>query len=197
MTLVPQITLRKWFLFGGLALVFGLAWWGYNVIEGKELRQMEVKIALLFTQFKSYSSPRSMVPVRFVGPTGNEMSLKDLRGGYVVMNLWATWCRPCIEELPALQRLQSVMRPRGVEVIGVSVDLRQDLEKIEGFLQQHGIGDVARYHDIFGEVQGALGIKALPMTYILDKRGRILYEIGGKADWTDPRIIAFLEKVAR
>ncbi len=125
------------------------------------------------------------------------MALADLHGRVVVLNLWATWCRPCIEELPSLQRLDLMMRSKGVAVVAVSVDAVKELEKVETFLNDHEIGDVARYHDIHGNLQNTLKTSALPSTYILDANGRIMYEIAGKGEWDDPQIVNFLLKLGQ
>lgn len=194
MSLIPYEHFKIWFLLAGLTAVVSLAWWGYNAIERGNA---DDKVKSAFTRFESYGFSKSMPDIRIAAPNGDVMRIKDLKGRYTVMNVWATWCRPCIEELPDLQRLQKMMKRRGVKVIAVSADFAKDLEKVEKFLEKYDLGNFARYHDINGELQDKLEIRALPVTYILNKRGRIIYKISGKAKWDSPRVVEFLEIVAR
>ena len=179
-----------------LAVVIGSGFGVRHLIESKELKRTERGIASHFVRFQAFEAPKRLPPISFAGPDGDEAALKDFRGQIVVLNVWATWCRPCITELPSLQNLQKLVKGQGVKVIAVSIDLRKDIEKVSAFLDKYEISDVARYHDINGQVQDTLNPRALPATYILDKRGRMIYEIAGEAAWDSPRIIDFLQKLA-
>ena len=195
MRLVPHTKFATYFLFFGILTVLVVAVLVQMMIEKQEIAVAEKQVSAHFLRFESYERPKKLPPVRFAGPSGDITGLEVFRGRYVVVNLWATWCKPCVEELPDLGRLQRMMRGRGVEVIAVSVDRQKDLEKIEAFLGKYKIGSFARYHDIHRELQEALKLGALPVTYILDPRGRIIYKIGGKAKWDSTPIITFLNKI--
>src|SRR5207249_7236991 len=125
---------------------------------------------------------------------GGPVGLEDYRGRVVVLNFWATWCPPCVEETPSLERFAEKMRPAGVTVIGVSVD--QDQEAIEKFaLAFHLTFSIARDPDQV--LAGRYGTFKFPETYILDRSGRVAEKIIGPTDWQDPRIIEFVRGLAR
>jgi len=119
-------------------------------------------------------------PLVPLSPGGRE-SLSEYRGQRVIVNFWATWCAPCREEMPGLQRLSETLAPRGVAVVGVSVDT--DLNLAREFLLRHRVSfdnfaDAGMAHS-----RGALGITALPVTFALDSEGKIAGRALGARDW--------------
>ena len=136
------------------------------------------------------SAPRFDLPTLPEGAA----RLGDFRGQVVVLNFWATWCPPCVEETPSLEKFAEQMRPEGVAVIGVSVD--QDQTALERFVLAHRLSfPVAR--DPAQVLSGRYGTFIFPETYILDRSGRVAEKIIGPIDWQDPRIIEFVRGLAR
>ena len=136
------------------------------------------------------SAPRFDLPTLPEGAA----RLGDFRGQVVVLNFWATWCPPCVEETPSLEKFAEQMRPEGVAVIGVSVD--QDQTALERFVLAHRLSfPVAR--DPAQVLSGRYGTFIFPETYILDRSGRVAEKIIGPIDWLDPRIIEFVRGLAR
>ncbi len=128
---------------------------------------------------------------------GKEASLSDLRGKVVILNFWASWCPPCVDETPSLNRLQTWIAPRGGMVLGVSADT--DTGAYDQFLREHGV-IFPTYRDPVE--QGRLsqigldyGTSMYPETYIVDRRGRIARKIVGEQDWTSPQMTAYLESL--
>jgi cytochrome c biogenesis protein CcmG/thiol:disulfide interchange protein DsbE len=121
------------------------------------------------------------------------INLRQHRGQVVLVNFWATWCAPCVEETPSLQALSVKLRKMGVEVIGVSVD--QDESALEKFaVANHLSFPIARDPD---QVTAAMfGTHMFPETYILDRDGRVAEKIIGARDWQDPLMVTFLESLA-
>ena len=120
--------------------------------------------------------------------------LSEHRGHVVLVNFWATWCPPCIEETPSLEALSTKMRKLGVEVIGVSVD--QDPAAIKTFVAEHHLSfPIVRDPD--QKVASQYGTLKFPETYILDRDGRVAEKIIGAADWADPKMVSFVENLAR
>jgi peroxiredoxin len=125
-------------------------------------------------------------------PTG-QVRLDAGRGRVVLVNFWATWCPPCVEESPSLQKFTEQMRSQGVEVIGISVD--QDTVALQKFIDQfHLTFTVGRDPD--QTLAHRYGTFKYPETYIVDRDGRVAEKITGAIDWQDPRIIAFVQDLA-
>ena len=126
--------------------------------------------------------------------SGEPISLSDFRREVVVVNFWATWCPPCIDETPSLTRFAEQMRGLGVTVIGVSVD--QDAQALGKFVAGAQLTfPIARDPD--QSVASRDGTSKFPESYIIDTEGRIAKKIVGAVDWQDPRVIAFVRNLAR
>ncbi len=122
------------------------------------------------------------------------VSLRDYRGQVVVLNFWATWCPPCVEEAPTLEMFSQAARKMGVTVIGVSVD--QDKPALEKFVAEHRLSfPIARDPD--QAVASRFGTSKFPETYIIDRDGKVAEKIIGAFNWQDPRISTFVEGLAR
>jgi cytochrome c biogenesis protein CcmG, thiol:disulfide interchange protein DsbE len=125
-------------------------------------------------------------------PSG-QVRLHNHRGRVVLVNFWATWCPPCVEESPSLQKFAELMRTQGVEVLGISVD--QDPAALQKFIDQsHLTFTIGR--DPNQELAHRYGTFVFPETYIVDRDGRVAEKIIGPIDWQDPRIIAFVRNLA-
>ena len=125
-------------------------------------------------------------------PTGT-MNLDSYRGQIVVLNLWATWCPPCVEETPSLVRFAERMKAHGVVVLGVSVD--EDTGALKDFIDKNQI----RYpigRDPDRSLSARFGTYQFPETYILDRRGKVAEKLIGAIDWDDNRIQSFVQNLA-
>ena len=125
------------------------------------------------------------------GPIDDRLSA--LRGKVVVLNFWATWCQPCVDEAPSLNQLQKRIAPLGGTVLGISED--DDQSGYDKFLKDYRI-DFPTYRDL-SKHQIALdyGTSMYPETYIIDPRGRIDRKIIGPQDWTSPEMLAYLSSL--
>jgi peroxiredoxin len=136
------------------------------------------------------SAPDFSVPVL---PSGS-LDLKSYQGQVVVLNLWATWCPPCVEETPSLEQFAEKMREHGVIVLSISVD--GDPKALQDFIQKYHISyPVGRDPD--RSLSARYGTWAFPETYILDRRGLLAEKVVGPTDWDDPRIQNFVLDLAR
>ena len=138
--------------------------------------------------------PDFTLPVLDAGPADPApIHLSEHRGHVVLVNFWATWCPPCVEETPSLEALSTKMRRLGVEVIGVSVD--QDPSAVKKFITGHNLSfPIVRDPD--QKVASQYGTLKFPETYILDRDGRVAEKIIGPADWADPKMVSFVENLA-
>ncbi len=122
-----------------------------------------------------------------------DLDLKNYIGQVVVVNLWATWCPPCVEETPSLVQFAEKMRDHGVVVLGISVD--QDLTALKDFVQENKIPyPVGR--DPNQTLSSRYGTYQFPESYILDRHGRLAEKIIGATDWNDDRLQKFVLNLA-
>ena len=121
--------------------------------------------------------------VKFNDPDGGEFDLGKFRGTPVLVNLWASWCAPCIRELPTLQQLEQAQAKDGkLGVIAVSQDMAPQ-GSVEAFLGERDIGRFAAYHDSEMGLSSALGIQILPTTILYDAQGKEVWRYVGDLDW--------------
>jgi peroxiredoxin len=120
------------------------------------------------------------------------VTLSQFKGQVVVLNFWATWCPPCIEEMPSLVRMQRYMKSKGVTVLAVSVDV--DESNYRRFLKDHNV-DLLTVRDPDQKTSGLYGTFKFPETYIIDRNGVMRRKMIGAVDWTEPEIIDFLSKL--
>jgi cytochrome c biogenesis protein CcmG, thiol:disulfide interchange protein DsbE len=127
-----------------------------------------------------------------VQDSDRKVSLDQFRGQVVVLNFWATWCPPCVEELPSLMNLQDRMRESGVTVLGVSIDV--DSDAYHRFLKLHNINFLT-VRDPEQKVAGMYGTTGWPETYIIDRQGVLRRKFVGPVDWNSPEVIGFLNRL--
>ena len=123
---------------------------------------------------------------------GDRLSLADLRGKVVLVNFWATWCPPCVAEMPSLERLHRTLSPEGLAVVTVSTD--EDQAELRKFVAQHGL-TLPVLMDPGGRVAGGDSrTTPYPETFLLDRQGRILRHVVGPAEWDSPEMLADLRR---
>ncbi len=119
--------------------------------------------------------------VGFRTPDDGDIDFAAFRGRPLLVNLWASWCAPCVKELPTLDRLAA--RNGGLEVIAVSQDMAPQ-GSVTAFLDRLGMEAIGAYHDPEMALSGALGAQILPTTILFDSQGRELWRYVGDLDWT-------------
>lgn len=120
------------------------------------------------------------------------VSLNQFRGQVVVLNFWATWCPPCVEELPSMMDMQDQMRARGVIVLGVSIDV--DSDAYHRFLKLHNVNFLT-VRDPEQKVAELYGTSGWPETYVIDREGILRRKFVGPVNWDSPDVIQFLSKL--
>lgn len=135
------------------------------------------------------AQPPRPLSLAFKGPDGRELKTADFAGKTVLLNLWATWCGPCREEMPALNALQRAAGGQDFEVVAVNIDVGSD-EKPKAFLSEYGVDTLGYYRDSSMGVFNALKKEGLafglPVTLIMDKQGCLLSAMNGPAAWDSP-----------
>ena len=120
------------------------------------------------------------------------VTLRDLHGKVVVLNFWATWCAPCVEEMPSLVQLQQRFKDKGLSVVGVSIDV--DGDAYRKFLKDYKI-DFVTVRDPDQKTSSLYGTFKWPETYIIDRDGIVRRKFIGPVEWSQPEIVDFLSKL--
>jgi len=114
---------------------------------------------------------------------GKNVILAAFKGRPLLVNLWATWCAPCVKELPTLDRAASGAAPGGLQIVAISQD-SGPRPSVVAFLKSNGIAKLEPYHDPAMAMSGALGAEILPTSILYDAEGRELWRYVGDLDWT-------------
>jgi cytochrome c biogenesis protein CcmG/thiol:disulfide interchange protein DsbE len=124
--------------------------------------------------------------------SGKSERLSDLKGKVVVLNFWATWCPPCVEETPALNRLQKYIDSRNGMILGVSVD--DDGAAYEKFLKDQAVV-FPTYRDATKKSAADYGTSMYPETYVIDRHGKIARKFVGAQQWDSPEMLAYFDAI--
>lgn len=139
-----------------------------------------------------HETPKAIAEFAFLDAAGETRTLADFRGRVILLNLWATWCAPCIREMPTLDRLQSKLGEGAFEVIALSLD-RTDDKTLDRFLETIGVENLALYRDRTGAALAELKIIGLPTTLLIDVQGQEIARLIGPAEWDSPRVIEVIQ----
>jgi peroxiredoxin len=123
---------------------------------------------------------------RITADNGRVITRSDFGGKLLVLNFWATWCPPCVEELPSLNEFQRRLADAGVVVVGVSVD--QDAREYRAFLEKAKVSFVTA-RDPSADISGRYGTFKFPETYVIDSRGRVRQKHIGPENWANENLI--------
>jgi thiol-disulfide isomerase/thioredoxin len=137
-------------------------------------------------KFTPLDTPLPAPEVSFTDHSGATVRLADFRGHAVLVNLWATWCGPCVKEMPSLARLQAKLGD--LTVLAISED-RRGAELVDPFLAKLAITGLATYLDPKSAVGHAFGVVGLPTSFLIDRDGRILGALEGGAEWDAPAMV--------
>lgn len=144
--------------------------------------------------FTLHETPKPLPDISFVGGDGKIHKLSDFRGKALLLNFWATWCAPCVREMPSLDRLQTRLGGEDFLVLAIGQD-RKGIEKIKAFLKQVGAPNLAAYNDRSNKSARKFGVFGLPSTLLIDRKGREIGRLIGPAEWDSPDAVALIEAV--
>jgi cytochrome c biogenesis protein CcmG, thiol:disulfide interchange protein DsbE len=153
-----------------------------------------ILILLLAGCYRGSRPPRIGTPAPdfTVQDADRKVTLSDFRGKVIVLNFWATWCPPCVDEMPSLVQLQHRFKDKGVVLLGVSLDV--DGDAYHKFLKDHNI-DFLTVRDADQKSNNLYGTFKFPETYIIDRSGIVRRKFIGPVDWSQPEIVDFLSKL--
>lgn len=143
--------------------------------------------------FSPFDPPLPTPNEDFQDALGAQVNLADFKGQVVILNFWASWCAPCVAELPTLDRLQADLADTGLKVVAVSLD-RDGIKKAAPFFRRTGVKNLKLYTDRMSDLFQELKASALPTTYLLDREGKVVSFYVGATDWSSDWVKAALKK---
>ena len=145
---------------------------------------------------KMHSQPRQLPSLTVRDANGKTFDLAAIRGKVVLLNVWATWCPPCRQEMPSLDRLQAQLGSNEFEVLALSVDIGENGARlVRSFYKEIGIQRLAVYQDVQGGAISELKAVGVPTTLLIDRQGREVGRMSGTAEWDNPEIVKALRRI--
>jgi thiol-disulfide isomerase/thioredoxin len=141
---------------------------------------------------KNWTGPNPAPSIDLNTLDGQPFRLERLRGKVVLVNFWATWCEPCVEEMPSMQKLRNLLANAPFEI--VAVNHQEGEARIRGFLQKVPL-DFPIVRDTDGAVTRAWQTRIFPSSYLVDAEGKIRYVLAGATDWTAPAMVRTVESL--
>ena len=133
--------------------------------------------------------------LNFTDASGRKLTLASYRGSGLVVNIWATWCGPCVAELPSIAAISGRLAKSKILVLPISVDL-DGAKAVPPFYASHGIKDLPVLLDPDGNTTGALNAQGIPVTIVVNRQGQLVGRLDGSADWNSAASIALVRQLA-
>lgn len=164
-----------------LAAVFSLAWDNYAIAEMAAKSLQPVR-------------PAAQVPATKFSDGSKLVTLEGFRGRSVILNVWATWCGPCVKEMPSLDRLSAKMAGDNLVVVAVSQD-NGGQSQVKPFLDKLKVKNVTILYDHSQRMFRDFGIRGLPTTFVISPEGKILARLEGAAEWDTPAMVRQIKEL--
>jgi thiol-disulfide isomerase/thioredoxin len=181
--------IRRWrsgLILVGLALLPIVVQWGISSIEAYRFGNAHLQLR---------DEPRPVGTFEFVDRDGHTLALSSMRGRYILLNVWASWCPPCRKELPSLDRLKAILEPEtDISVLALSVD-RAGFEQLQAFYNTYGIRNLELYRGDQDAVFEALAVYALPTTLLIDDSGQEVARLSGPTVWDAPDVVENIKAI--
>jgi len=144
------------------------------------------------SKFTLAKEPKALPDLAFTDADGKPVKLADYKGKTVLLNFWATWCAPCVKEMPSLDKLQAEMGKDKFVVLPLSLD-GPSKPKVAPFYADKKLANLGIYFDKGKKALGALDISVLPTSVLVDAQGREIGRMEGDADWNKPEALALMK----
>jgi len=138
-------------------------------------------------------SPPAQPEMTFKAVDGTDISLKDFRGQIVLLNIWATWCAPCVAEIPSLDRLQADRGSEDFVVVTISMD--RHIDDAKAFFDTANINALTLYHDPTYSISAKVGVDGIPISIFYSPSGKEIARIPGDVNWQSAETTALLDAV--
>ena len=165
--------------------------WPGNV-HSKEPNAVEKEMGRLFRDMGVFKPPGTSEPIEFLlkDMEGRGVRISDFRGKIVFLNFWATWCPPCKQEMPSMEKLHK--RLKNKDFVMIAIDLQEPASLVKKFFKEYKLTFISLL-DSTGEVGRQFGTNSIPTTFILDKKGKIIGAAIGARVWDSKKSIALFE----
>ena len=157
----------------------------FSVLE--EFKVGEMKKLIL------HESPKAVSEEVFYRSNNDPIFLQSFSGSLTLVNFWATWCAPCLNEMPSLSNLQKLKGDKNFKVVTIAT-MRNSPKSIENFFDKMSIVNLTKYQDPKGKLARSLKIAGLPLTILLNKDNKEVARFIGDADWSSPQALKLIEK---
>lgn len=165
--------------------------------ESSTLAEKNLELAQFQTgslqRLQFLASPPDQPRERYVNWAGETMALSDFRGDYLLLNIWATWCPPCVVEMPSLNAFAGDLRGENIAVVTISMD-QQD-NAIAAFFAKNNLSNLTNWRDENLTIASKLGKKGLPLTIIYNPRGIEIARISGEVDWSSDEARGLINEI--
>jgi len=140
---------------------------------------------------KGVPAPNFTLP----GLDGKMVSLTDYKGEVVLLNIWATWCPPCVEEMPSMEKLQQKLKDEGFKILAVSIDA-SGAKAVLPFMKKHNLS----FHTLVdnrGDIKNLYQTTGVPESFVIDRDGIIVKKVIGSRDWATPGAIRYFQNLIK
>ena len=137
--------------------------------------------------------PTTLTATTFLNDKNTEYSIKDYRGNGVILNFWATWCPPCVKEMPALINLKKIIEKDNFSILALSED-RGGAKSVISFFEKQGLEGLDVLVDKKGKVAREYKVQGLPVSLLIDREGLERGRVIGIADWDKPEVVSFIKR---
>ena len=151
-------------------------------------------LASLAEALKPIEPPAEAPDIAFSAQDGTQHHLSEYRGRGMVINFWATWCAPCVAEMPSLGTLSKALASANIVVLPLSSD-RGGADVVDRWFQAHDVTGLPVLIDPKGEAARAFDARGIPTTVVIDREGRARAKVEGAADWSTPAAVALIERL--
>jgi thiol-disulfide isomerase/thioredoxin len=202
-----QPNLKRLFIFCGLLLIVAFAMIQYSVSTHSQPNDEPILVAPALTnnnidfvlgeglsaRFTAFDPFEPMPDFPFKTVFDRDKTFDNYKDQWVILNLWATWCPPCIVEMPSLQALQDAYGDKGVKVVAIALDKNMNGKKLRNFMAKHQFGAIAGFYGDGPDALKKFSMRGLPTTYILNPQGLAVGRVSGDFDWIGDEAKAFMD----